>query len=637
MPQPVLTQEIVVTAERVEHRIEKTTAAITVLTRNDIEKVPAKNLAELVGLAPGMLVLFPHSSGTVPMVLSRGFFGGGEVEYVRLLVDGIPVYDVESGIADWRAIDAAAIERIELVRGTGSALWGDTALGGVVQVFTKKSADPTTTVALGAGSSGAWAGDGSYQDRNLSASLRISAADGYREHSGAEEGFGDLSLLYGDWSLHLAASDRDREEPGPLSMTEAQRNRRTSDAMFGMDREQSRRGRISLDYQRSATYATVFASRREMDLTRTLLIAAGIGDRLFREVSTTSVGGSAESDLLLPASASLHLAVDAAFDEMDTDYRPHDAGPLIVRGSGRRQRAGGLVSGAIDVSDRFRLTGGVRFDRLADHFESVSMSSQTHSAWSPRVGFSVSGSPGSAFVQLSRAFKAPTLDQLFDPRPFPDFQGGSFTVSNATLSPQTADNVEVGFSRRRAEYRLEMVAYRIAVDDEIDFDPATFRYANIGSTVHSGVELDVAGNLFQRLESRLVYTLTNVESQEGSYQGKQLKNIPRHLLRLTASTTLSNRLSAGIVASWIGQRFLDDANLMPLDDAATVDLRILYEVGPLRVSLDLLNLTDADYEELGFVLPDLEGMFVPYVIPAAGREIRAGLQWRFDTGERKIP
>jgi outer membrane receptor protein involved in Fe transport len=73
---------------------------------------------------------------------------------------------------------------------------------------------------------------------------------------------------------------------------------------------------------------------------------------------------------------------------------------------------------------------------------------------------------------------------------------------------------------------------------------------------------------------------------------------------------------------------------MPLDNAATVDLRILYEVGPLRASVDLLNLTDAQYEELGFVLPDFQGMSVPYVIPAAGREIRAGFQWRFDRSGR---
>src|SRR5687768_9115897 len=105
-PAPVLQQEIVVTAERDEQPLDRSTAAVTVLPAEEIERAPAESLAELIGRAPGVHVLFSNPTAGTPMVLSRGFFGGGEVEYVRLLVDGVPVNDVESGLADWRSLRA---------------------------------------------------------------------------------------------------------------------------------------------------------------------------------------------------------------------------------------------------------------------------------------------------------------------------------------------------------------------------------------------------------------------------------------------------------------------------------------------------------------------------------------------------
>jgi iron complex outermembrane recepter protein len=71
-----------------------------------------------------------------PMVQSRGFFGGGEAEYVQLLVDGVPVSDAESGLVDWRRFRNWDIERIERGAVPPSSLYGDTSFGGVIQIVT---------------------------------------------------------------------------------------------------------------------------------------------------------------------------------------------------------------------------------------------------------------------------------------------------------------------------------------------------------------------------------------------------------------------------------------------------------------------------------------------------------------------
>ncbi|HEY7574586.1 MAG TPA: TonB-dependent receptor plug domain-containing protein, partial [Thermoanaerobaculia bacterium] len=135
---PSVHEEMVVTAERGPEPREEIPASVDVLTREEIQKLPARDLSELMEFLPGFHAFFRESFGGPPPILtSRGFFGGGEAEYVQLRVDGVPVEDVENGIVDWRRIRVEDIERVEALRGPSSSLYGDTALGGVVQVFTR--------------------------------------------------------------------------------------------------------------------------------------------------------------------------------------------------------------------------------------------------------------------------------------------------------------------------------------------------------------------------------------------------------------------------------------------------------------------------------------------------------------------
>src|SRR5687768_9554191 len=153
---PVVKQEIVVTAARDEQPLDQTSAAVTVLDRDDIEGLPATSLSEVLAFLPGVTMFFESGASGLPTITSRGFFGGGEVEYVKLLVDGVPIGDAESGNVDWQRFRAGDLERIEVLHGPGSALYGDTALGGVIQVFTRDSAagESGGHIRLGAGSFG---------------------------------------------------------------------------------------------------------------------------------------------------------------------------------------------------------------------------------------------------------------------------------------------------------------------------------------------------------------------------------------------------------------------------------------------------------------------------------------------------
>jgi outer membrane receptor protein involved in Fe transport len=283
------------------------------------------------------------------------------------------------------------------------------------------------------------------------------------------------------------------------------------------------------------------------------------------------------------------------------------------------------MSSAWDAFSRLRVTGALRWDRVADHgFEMPAASSTDHEAWSPRIGVTLHATDSgqlAVFAQAAKAFKTPTLDQLFDPRPFPDFRGGTFTISNAALVPQRATNVEAGISGT-SHFNWNVLAYRMNVDDEIDFDVRTFSYGNIGRSRHTGVELEGNRRIGARLQPSITYAWTRVEDRESGYQ---LKNVPRHTLALAAALSLPWEL--GVYARYrrAAGGFFDDANRVPIHGPATLDVRVRRMVGRQMVFVDAVNLANHRYEEYGFTLTDFLGRVVPYAYPGAPRALRIGM------------
>src|SRR5262249_3857368 len=298
-------------------------------------------------------------------------------------------------------------------------------------------------------------------------------------------------------------------------------------------------------------------------------------------------------------------------------------GAFESEADGHRIRAGVFAFGSWQAAPRIRLSAGVRHDRVDDGGFGRSIEAQQ--AWSPRGGVTVqlTGSGETVlFAQVSRAFKAPTLDQLFDPRPYPNFRGGTFTISNAALVPQRANSAEVGVSGGRA-VRWSALAYRMTVDEEIDFDVRTFSYANIGRSRHLGAEIEAEGRWWPRLRPSVSYAFTGVTDVDSG--SEQLKNIPRH--RATVAVSLDLPRAVGLVARYdrTWGAFLDDANLLALEGRSTLDVRVRRTIRRHIVFVDVTNATGHVAEEYGFTLTDARGRAVPYAYPGAPRSVRAGL------------
>jgi outer membrane cobalamin receptor len=643
-PPPAIKQEIVVTAAREEQPRDQTSAAVTVLDREAIESLPATSLSEVLAFVPGVTMFFESGASGLPTITSRGFFGGGEVEYVKLIVDGVPIGDAESGNVDWQRFRAADIERIEVLHGPGSALYGDTALGGVIQVFTRESAPGTSdgTVRLGVGSFGNNDLHASYRT-SIGDGLGVDAAagrwmsDGFRTNADADGWLGQVSVERLDdrsrWRFNAGGDRQFRHQPGPLTREEIAADREQSDALFRFDGQTTTRGRAGVTFDSfgaTPLRATFYGIHRDDDNLRTLLLAPGFGTSAFRALNTRVAGGTFEASRegargVLRAGTDLeHATVDARYAFVDD---AGNIGDTVASSEGTRDRVGLFVTGGWTFGQRYRLTGGIRRDDVRDDVTS----SERASAWSPRAGINIHFGPADAplslFAQVSRAFKAATLDQLFDMRPYPDGAGGTFTISNPDLRPQRAQNFEAGLSRATMRGDWSLVAYRMNVRDEIDFDPQTFSYSNIGSSRHQGVEASFRLTPGGRFTPEATYAWTSVV--DNADPDRQLKNIPEHTAQFVLHARISEKTRADAVYRWRSAFTLDDEGAFRTPSVSRVDLRLAHSLGKLRLELDVLNALDTMYNELGYVLIGFDGRPVPLEFPAPGRALRLGVAWVF--------
>jgi outer membrane cobalamin receptor len=642
---PEFRETVVVTPERGETVQAWVPAATVVVDVPTLRAVPALSLSEFLTLLPGFRVQQSALHAGSPVVSARGFFGGGEAEYVVLLVDGVPVADAESGLIDWSTVPSSAITRVEAARGPGASLYGDAAIGGVIQVLTASEVDRGALTVSG-GSRGTFSADGTSRWRARSVAGLVSGAarrtDGIATHSNATEftigGAVNGMIRALSWRWTANALHREQEDPGALSAAQRAAGV-SSDPLFRFDNRHRRGLTTALNLRGGSagwrSQSRVSVDVRDQDDIRTILLAPALGDTRSRDLSTDGISATVDAERTLHAETSsiLRVGVDLGRQHVDTAYRAVSGGAAVgeplSRAAGTRLRSGAFVSSSWMPVSSLRVSGAVRWDRIADD-AFAGAGADTTQAWSPRVGVVVHPSwfgGASLFGQVSRAFKAPTLDQLFDPRPYPDFRGSTFTISNPALRAQRASNIEGGASGG-GRLRWSAVVYRMAVDDEIDFDTRTFSYGNIGQSRHVGLEADVEGTATARVRPRAAYALSRVTTADGD-GGLQLRNIPRHQVTIGAAVDLGWQLQsfASVRRAW--DAFFDDDNTIPVRAATLLDLRVRRTVGSGTLFLDVLNLTDRRYDEYGFVLADFRGGQVPYSYAGAPRMVRAGLTFTF--------
>ncbi len=607
-------EEVVVTATRLPTPIEEVASAISVITRADIERHQYQTLEEALTAAPGLAVVRLGPAGTITSVFTRGT----ESNHTLVLLDGIEIGDPSTadGAFDFSNILLDDVERIEMVRGPHSTLYGSDALGGVVNIITRRGAGPLRArVGFETGSQRTFIERAGVSGSQGPMSYRISAQhylsdgesvtasrlrpagsadedDGYENATvSARVGFDtelvdiDLVARYLDTEVELdnSAEDPDNEANTWQRFGRAQASFNLFDGML-----ENRLGVAYTDY-----------NRKNLDfadsLSAAFSVASNNGDKLKFDW---------QGDIHAFANHVITLGFESE-DEKAESASSFSSGFVSVTDENARTNAG-----FAQIQSRFGESLSSAVAVRADDHERFT----TEITWRASAVYRLPSFGTRLKAAYGTGYKAPTLQQLFGAN---DFAGIGIFVGNPDLEPETSTGFDVGVEQNLLEGCLQagLTYFEIDIEDLIAFTPTFTSLLNQDRADIYGVEGFAALALGPRLSVRADYTYTR--SEDGT--GGDLLRRPKHKLSLDADWRPREALVFTAGAVFIGGRTDIDAVTFARTKTPS------YQVARLGASLGLSeawtlfgrvdNVLDKDYETAdGF-----RGL---------GRSVLAGLRWR---------
>ena len=631
--------EVVVTAGRVEEPAESIPAYVTVITA---EQLTAAGQTTLVDALQGVVgVHFRSTSGNAAQaeVSMRGF---GENSHGRVLVllDGRRLNRPDMASANWLEIPIESIERVEIVRGGASVLYGDNAVAGVINIITRKQ--PADR--FGFRVSGQYGCFNQNQERvevngplgplAVSANVEHSATDGYRQRSAYRSLGGGLNLGLESEALRaalgLSYSRLFYELPGALTKAEFEADPTQAGNLNDESNNHYANADLGLSYspgERLLVDANLGYGLKAIQSDIPSNFVGQYSDAVLQTVAVTPKV-RLSSDLL--AGNRLLFGVDGYYDLLSLK-RFTDAGRTETTDEYDISKLvlGLYVSDELSVLRFLSLSAGVRYEAARIAVDTLKTSgtavddSSLLQSFVYNAGILFNPYPGSkSWVRYATVFRYPFVDELID------LYGFLAEPFNTVLAPERGHSLEVGMEAPLFKVvKVGGNAFWLEMQDEIAYDSGANLNVNLDKTRHLGVEAEVSLHVPDWLDVTASYALTVATFREGVNAGKLIPLVPRHAVTGQAVLRLPLGVSLGGSARYVGPMYSGgdyDNSLEPLEDYWLLDLSVRYQPKNLPADLDLYlgieNLVDARYATAGYY-----GSYYP----GTGRSLKAGASYRY--------
>jgi vitamin B12 transporter len=616
--------QITVTASRVEQSIADVPAHISIIDRDDIERSAAQTVDDLLRRIPGFSLFRRQSSlaahPTTQGVSLRGI-GPSGASRTLVLLDGIPMNDPFGGWVYWSKIPTELIERIEVVRGGGSSVWGNAAMGGVINIITLEPGDETVRLrgaggsrgtadiqaVLGRGDSGGgFLADAAFfntQGYNL---LRDDDRGTIDERADSQHGTGGFNVKrrIGPDAVARVATRYFAEDRGNGTALTGNKTK-SFFARAGIEHRTKNDAVVSVDaYAQTQTFESTFSAQADDRNSETpALDQFDVPSSSFGTVSKWSRRITDEHHLTAGAD---YLWVDGKTHE---DSRNLGAGFTRRRLAGGRQHLAGVylqdlyaATPRLDVAlalrlDYWRAYDGRRKERdLTDGTLLVDNDFDDRDQWlvSPRIGAVYEASDVvSLRASGYRGFRAPTVNELH--RPFR--VRNDITEANPNLDPERLWGAEGGLDFTRPRGRAGLTGYWNRVDDAIanvtiapgpgTVAPCGFvpnggvcrQRTNLGNTRILGAEADTEWTLGNAVTVGASYLYSDAEIRSApadrALDGNRVPQVPRHQATAWLEWEWPAQLITTLELRYVGDQYDDDLNTRKLGDYTTVNLSLL--------------------------------------------------------------
>jgi iron complex outermembrane receptor protein len=657
---PVVESEIMVTAPRIEIPLQENPAATTVVGEAELSAMPRAIAAdEALKLVPGVKVDNQTNGEKVHLsIRGQGLLTERGIRGVKVLLDGLPLNDPSGFVPDLYDVDWATVDRVEVLRGPASVLYGGGASGGILNISTRDGdLDPVGgQVRLEAGSYAFWkvlgeAGGTTDGGLNYRVSASSTSGDGYRTHSAfdATNLYTKLGLYdgpYGRVTVIIAGTSYYTQNPEGLNLDQVAEDPTlpNPDAEVFDEHQDTRRGTVGV------------VSEWRLADNQSLLLTGYFRHTEWQEAVPSTVqhrtydspGALLQYNLrgsIASHTNELSVGVDLDGQDIDEYRRPNlggaQEGSEVVSDEEIHQSAWGFwAQDRLLLGHDLSIVLGVRRDDISNELDDKLQSggidrsgdasfarttTRAGMAWNPRADLGL-------YANWSTGFLPPATEELANN---PENPGGF----NRGLAAATSSGLEVGVrGTLAARLDYEVVVFHLATEGDfgryrIPDRPLETFYRNAGDSTRFGVETQLVWFPVDPLAVRLAYTYSHfiydqVSVGPESITNAWMPNAPENQAYLDFAGDLGRGVSAGAAVEWVSSWYVDPTNTASVEGFTLLNARLGYQFHHSSWSGEITlfgrNLTNEQF--IAFTEPDPDGNSYQ---PGPGREGFLGVTFTF--------
>ena len=630
---PQVTPEVVVTATRFWEPAQDLPVGVTIITEEQIRSSTAATVPEVLRQFPGIHIR-DNSGSPNQQVDMRGFGIFGD-QNTLVLLDGQRISENEQTSVNWAAIPLSAIERIEIMRGSGAVLYGAGATGGTINIITKAPQSSTKSAFLSGGY-------GSYATSDYRAGFNLAGSnlgmivngshletDNYRDNNRLRQQNAQADLRWrgesGTLYAKFGADDQQLQLPGALSETQIAANRRQAATPGDFSHISGGYANLGGEFKFGGAEFALNAGYRGKQANSSFFVATPFRNNISTQVNVMSLTPRAKLPFMLGGiNHTLVTVVDWDNWDFDSTASSPVSHPLAVQRNAAWYLQNTMALGAatvLSVGGRVQhvtysvneLIGGAAASRDRDlHAFEIAVRHKFMDALS-------------VYGKFGNSFRVPNVNDNFN----------LFTGAITLLEPQTSHDREVGSELKlgRSSYRLAL--YQMDVNNEIHLDPIAFNNINLPPVRRYGFELEAKWELTAGLSVFANYTHAVAKFRAGAFGGvslvdKDVPLVPRHAANLGASWEFMPRTRLNAVVNYIGEQFFDadETNTFgrKMPSYTLIDLKLIHETAGWLLSAGVKNLSNQRYFSYGVVAAGLPEFFA---YPAAERSLFVSAQYTF--------